>query len=259
MIIDCKNKLICFLALPFFSIPTFAANGHGYIGGSIAASFAQLGNNSPQITYFSGSRIRDNYPLKNNHPEAAVLGGNGGYEFTGTGTLLNPSIDLGAGIYGDLSTYHYTGHLIETAAGDRSNTLYDYKFHLTSMRVLAEIQLNWMLAQLSPFFNFGLGSSWNRVSGYHETAVTLNGYPPLQPFRAKTNEHFAYQVGAGVSSMFRFSNLKSAFPQERISVGYRYVNLGSTSFGTRGSAYPHRLNMGLLQTNEVYLNYTHFF
>jgi hypothetical protein len=255
--IACKNILIGFLASFFFFIPTCSANGHIYLGASVAASFAQQGTASPQISYFSGDIITDAYPHNNNNASTAIFGINAGYEFSGA--HWNPSIAFGLGIYSNLVDYNYQGQVIETAAGDASTTLYNYSYNINSKRLMAEVQLSWLVAKLSPFLNFGVGTSWNRMNNYHEMQINSTSYPPFPPFQTRTNDNIAYQAGIGLSTAFNFASTKSDDPKERISLGYRYVNLGTTAFRTRGSVYPFVLNTGLLKTNDVYLSYTHLF
>lgn len=255
--IGCKKRLISFLSLFFFSIPAFSAYGHIYAGASLGASFAKLDNRSPQISYLSGALITDAYPLNSTNASTGIFGINGGYEFTGIN--WRPAVALGLGIYSLLVDYDYKGQLIETPAGDPSSTLYNYTYSINNTRVMAEIQLTWMFCHFSPFINFGAGPAWYRMNGYTETPATSNGFTALPPFRSHTNVNLAYQAGFGVSTAFNFAGSQSDFPQERISVGYRYVDLGTTTFKTRGSVYPYRLKTGLLTTNDVYLSYTHLF
>lgn len=239
--------VITVFALSLSSIPAFST-GHGYLDGSIGPSYAKLSKSNPQISYQSGVLITDAYPLNSNRSLSAILSLNGGYEFTGE--HWRPAIALGFGAYFNPNDYHFNGQVIETAAGNASTTLYNYRYKMKSTRAMAEIQLTMMLPNVSPFISFGMGSAWNRVSHYSETAVTSSGYSPAPSFHSQTNFNFAYQVGAGLSA---------AFNQERFSVGYHYVQSGETSFGTRGSAYPYRLQTGSLMSDDVYFNYTHLF
>lgn len=255
--IGCKKGLISFLTPFFFFNSAYSTNGHIYIGVSIASSFAKPGIHSPQISYLSGDTITDDYPLSKKNASTAIFGANGGFEFTGA--QGKPSIALGLGLYSNLVDYSLQGQVIETAAGDASSILYNYAYDVNSKRLMAEIQLSWTFYKLSPFLNFGLGSAWSRMNNYHEMSTNTIGFPPLPPFQTHTNTNFAYQAGFGVNMAFPGVGAKSGLPQERISLGYRYVNLGTASFGTRGADYPYTLNSGLLQTNEVYLGYTHLF
>lgn len=253
----CKNRFIRCLAISFFVIPACSASGHSYLGASLAASFAQTGNNSPQIAYFSGATITDAYPLSHNRSSAALLGVNGGYEFTAADR--RPAVALGLGVYSNLANYNFDGHLVETAAGDASSTLYHYRYHVNTARVMAEIQMTWVLASFSPFINAGVGAAWNRMSDYDETAITSSGYPALPGFQSHTNTRVAWQAGLGLSRTFHFASDKTGFSEDRVSLGYRFVNSGKASFGGRNAAYPYALDTGSLKTNEVYLGYTHLF
>jgi hypothetical protein len=251
-----KNTNIFFVLL-FFSIPAFSAQGHIYLGGSLGGSMAILNKNMPIISYSSGTLITDAYPLNNIRNSTAIFSINSGYEFVGAN--WKPAVALGFGIYSNLDDYTYKGQLIETAEGDLSDTLYNYSYTIKSSRVMAEVKLIWTFNKLSPFVDFGIGAAWNKMNGYSETATTSTGYTALPPFQSNTNTNIAYQAGFGLSTAFNFAVSKANFLQERISLGYRYVNLGTTSFGTRGIDYPYHLNTGLLKTSDVYLAYTHLF
>ena len=115
------------------------------------------------------------------------------------------------------------------------------------------------MEQFVPFINIGIGSAWNRLNGYKESPVDSTGYVALPPFQSHTNSNFAYQVGLGVGYAFNFDRYEADYQHERISLGYRYVNLGDASFGTRGAVYPYSLDTGRLISNEAYLTYTHLF
>jgi hypothetical protein len=256
--IVCKRRLVSLFALFFFSMPALSANGHIYAATSLGWSYAKLSNSSPQISYASGDLITDAYPLKSyNKASASAFSINGGYEFSGLN--WQPAIALGLGVYTNPADYGYNGQLVETAAGDPASALYNYSYDVNSTRLMAEIQFTWILGKLSPFINLGIGPAWTKLSGYSEKTATSTGYPALSPFQAHTTVNFAYQAGLGVSTSFNFAGSQASFPHERLSLGYRFVNLGTTSFGTRGSEYPYHLNTGWLKTNDVYLSYTHLF
>jgi len=248
--------VVSLFALLLFAAPAFSTLGHVYLSGSVGPSYAKLGKSTPRISYLSGVLITDAYPLKSDYSLSVTLSVNGGYEFTGAKWM--PAIMLGCGGYFN-PQYYYRGQAVETAAGDPSSTLYNYHYHINTTRLMAEMQLTWILAYVSPFINLGVGPAWNRASGYKETAVTSTGYPPLPPFHSQTNLNCAYQAGLGISTAFNFCENQSCVQQERVSVGYRYVYLGKTAFGTRGSAYPYQLNTGSLMLNDVYFSYTHLF
>lgn len=252
-----SKQKFSWVILFLFSTSVFAANGHMYFGGTIGASEATVGNTNPTIKYYDGN-LTDAYPVHDRHATTALIGVNGGYEFVGAGYM--PAIALGLGIYGTPWEYDYKGQVIETAIGDLSSTLYNYKYNIVSTRFMIETQFTLMLGKLAPFLNIGIGPAWNRLNGYRESSVDGTGcVEQLPTFQSHTNTNFAYQVGLGVGYAFNFKSYVLDYLHERISLGYRYVNLGETSFGTRGAVYPFNLNMGRLSSNEVYLSYTHLF
>ncbi len=234
----------------------FSFDGHPYIGGSLGASIGKMERTYPQISYFSGTMILDSYPINNNHLSTVIGGINGGYEFLES--QWRPAIALGLGAY-QSGQYSITGTVVETATPDPSSTLYNYKYDLDSRRIMAEIQLTWLLGTFSPFINLGVGPSWNRTSSYTESSVNSTGVTPLSPFQSRTSANIAYQAGLGVSCVFNIMKSQTGFKHERFSLGYQYVDLGQASLGTRGSAYPYQLNSGRLTTYEVFLSYTHLF
>ncbi len=251
------KSITSFLLLCFFLPPVFAAStGHVYLGILIGAGISKLDHSNPQINYDDGF-LTDSYPVYNSRSTRAILAANGGYEFLGSGIL--PALSLGLGIYGAPKNYAYRGQLIETAYGDPSFPLYYYKFHRDNLRLMIESKFSWKISTIAPYVDLGLGWAWNRLSDYRENPVNATGYVALLPFHANTNNHFTYQIGLGISYLLNCKDLKSDYQQDRISLGYRYVDLGHISFGTRGITYPYSLNFGRLTNNEIYLAYTHFF
>ncbi|MFW2569903.1 outer membrane protein [Legionella sp. 29fVS95] len=241
-----------------FLLPTcvFAVNGNFYLSAGIGASRLKVGNSTPQIHYYDGL-LTDAYPVRDNKETRAVTGLSGGYEFTGRQSI--PALALGLGIYGMPNKFNYKGQLVETALGDKSCALFNYKFHIRSVRAMAEAQFTWMLSQLATFINIGVGPAWSRLNGYSESPVDSIGYVALPPFQSRTDTNLAYQVGLGVGYRFNVKPSVLNHQHEQIALGYRYINLGRASFGTRGDVYPYRLDIGRLTTNEFYLSYTHLF
>jgi opacity protein-like surface antigen len=250
-------KIIRFLLITLFSLPVFSATGHMYVGGSVAASFSKLSNGEPQITYISGGTITDTYPRNNRRESSSVVAVNGGYEFIGS--HWKPAIALGMGLYTTPVGYTYNGQVIETPSGGANDTLFDYSYNISNTRVMAEAQFTWMLGMFAPFVDAGVGPSWNRVNGYTETLVSGQHFTNLPDFKTRTSTTIAYQAGLGVSALFNFGKVKSSFKHERVSIGYRYVDLGNTSLGSRGMSYPHKLSTGTLTANDIYIAYTHLF
>lgn len=250
------RKLIEVLCLSFCTTSAMATNHHAYISAGVGGSQARLSANNPEINYYDGN-LTDAYPLNHSRASTAVVSLNAGYEFKVCS--MQPTIAVGLGVYTNPTPYGYSGQLIETASGDPANTLYNYTYNVTSTRVMAEAQLTWTVGNFTPFINVGVGPAWNDMNGYTEAPVDSEGYVALPPFSSRTSTNLAYQAGFGVGYAFNVEGNDSAFKHERISVGYRYVNLGNTSFGTRGAEYPYALRTGSLTSNDVYLTYTHLF
>ncbi len=235
------------LAACLVSIPALAATP--YVGATLGASYATQNQSLQQITYVSGVGITDAYPVNDNQVSALNFSLNGGYEFSGD-NHLKPAIAIGLGFYNTPVGYDFTGTVIETVAGSPPSTLFNYTYNLYNIRLMAEAQFTWQLGLVAPFINIGVGPGWNRANGYTETPLTPVGFAGQPPFQSNTNVVFAYQAGLGISTTIH---------QERIAIGYRYVNLGQTTLGTRGPTYPYSLKTGSLYTNDVYLSYTHLF
>jgi hypothetical protein len=250
-----KHSLLLLLLLPG---PSFASvYYYMYLGGSIGGSSGQISASDPTITYADGT-ITDAYPLNRRNSIRSILSLNGGYELMGREG--NPTFDIGIGVYSTPTGYAYNGNLIETAAGGSGVTLYNYSYRVSSTRLMLEGQINFILGDFSPFINAGIGSAWNNATSYDESPAGGTTYPPLPSFANKSMNNLAYQGGVGISYAFSTGAYQEdAFKPERLSLGYRYTNLGSAEFGTRGATYPYPLNIGTLTTNDIYLSYTHFF
>jgi hypothetical protein len=252
-----KSRLVSFAALCFISFPVCSASGHLYISSSLGGSYAHVGNSSPRITYTSGVPIIDDYPLDSQHSSTTLFSLNGGYEFTGES--WRPAISVGLGLYTNPVDYDFNGEVIETVTGDAPATVYNYTYNINNTRVMAEVQLTWLMKHVAPFISVGAGPAWNRTNSYTESPVSSNGFVALPPFQSRSSFNLAYQAGVGVAYAFNYANPAAEFQKDRIAIGYRYVSLGQTSFGTRGIDYPHSINTGSLQTNDIYISYTHLF
>lgn len=255
-IFNISSKL--FILLLFFSSPsTFSQTGHVYVTGEFGLSGAKLGKSSPNIVYYN-NLITDVYPANHNTTTTGLFGIRVGDEWAGQG--IRPAVGIGLGMYGTPSTYNFNGQVIETTQDGPSNELYTYKYKISNIRLMLETQLTWMgWLHFISFVNFGIGSSWNHSSNYHETVAMSDGYLPLPPFKSHTNKNFAYQVGLGLGYAFNIKNAKDGFQHERVTIGYRFINLGKVGFGTRGSLYPYSLNTKQFTANEFSLSLTYLF
>ena len=247
------------LVLLCLSTSLFASDEcrHYYVGGSAGYSRGMISNRDPQIQYANGT-LTDAYPSRNIQANTLIGSLNGGYEFGGTGKV--PSVALGLGVYVNPTRYLFRGQLIETPLNDASNLLYNYKYTINTTRVMAEAQFTWLIGNVTPFLNVGLGTSFNHIASYSESVATSDGYVPLPPYQSHTNTNFVYQVGCGIGYAFDYTyDSDIDYLRERVSIGYLYANLGSTSLGTRGSVYPYSINAGNFETNNIYISYTHMF
>jgi hypothetical protein len=245
------------MSLLSLSSAALAYDGHFYLGAGYGKSFGTLSDNNPSITYYQGY-LTDAYPLNHSRSSTGIVDLQGGYEFTGFG--LRPAIAVGLGVYKTPNSYRYTGQMIETPLGSAGNTLYDYSFRVRSTRIMAETKFTWSLpAHITPFVELGVGPAWTRLMDYQETSISSDTYVALPGFSSHTNNNLAYQAGVGVGYAFNIGQQDDHFQHERLSIGYRFVNLGSVSFGTRGTEYPYTLSLGTLQTQDFYLGFTHFF
>lgn len=247
-----------YLILLLISPTVFATKGHVYLSGSLGASRSNPGNTAPKIIYYS-TTLTDHYPMSASHSTALGLGINVGYELFENCLRPQMGFAFGLGFY-ETGNYQYKGQLIETAFLGPTSTLYNYQFRINSNRLMAEAKMTWLLGHFVPFVDIGVGAAWNHLGGYRETPVDASGYISLPPFQTNTNTNVAYQLGFGLGGAFNFPSCeKKDFQHERIALGYRYANLGSASFGTRGSVYPYHLDTSNLTANEFYLIYMHLF
>lgn len=250
-----SKHLLIFLC--FFSTATQATQGHVYLSGEIGAGRATIDNSSPKIIS-NGGAVIDMYSLDGSHASAPLYGLNVGYELVET--CLSPIMGFafGLGLY-DIGNFNFNGQVLETTGSGPADKLYNYKFHLSSLRLLAEAKMTWLLNHFVPFIDMGIGAAWNHMSGYHENPINHSVTLALPPFQSNTNTNLSYQIGLGMGYAFNFSCKRTDFQHERIVLGYHYVSLGNASFGTRGSIYPYHLDMSTVTTNEFYLGYTHLF
>jgi opacity protein-like surface antigen len=236
---------------------SYSLSGDFYLSPSVAASFLSIKSNS-SISYPSGGIITDTYSITNQVKSASMINLSGGYRFKEQ--VKNLNFSLGLGFYTNPSRYTYSGQVSETPSGDSSYLLYDNTFRIVTTRVMAEAQVNLTMGKFSPFLNFGIGPTWNRLYDYTEAAVDSLGFVVQQPFQSKTNTNFAYQAGAGLSYSFNLTKTSTyTRPKENVFIGYYYANLGANSFGIRDATYPYPLAIGQLNSQGVYLGYMHLF
>jgi len=224
-----------------------------YIAVNLGVSFAQFPDSTPTITYYN-NLLTDRYPLRSGKTGGApVIGLEFGYRFSGHG--WHPTILAGLGLYSIVNPFVVHGTVNETPLGGSTFTLYEYRFNVKNYaRAMAEVQFSWLWAhRFTPFIDLGVGPAFNKLYSYQEKTATPNGFVAAPPFRENSSINLAYELGFGIGTLFGHHKT------ENIALGFRYLDLGSVSFGTRGSSYPYRLHLGRLMTKEVYLRYTHSF
>lgn len=192
------------------------------------------------------------YLPTNNYSWAALYGINVGYEFK-LESYENNLVSFGIGIY-QSSNYAAKGQawFIYPNSDD---ALANYAYKLQSTRFMAELQLARQFElkkiKLIPFVTFGIGPALNFANSYQETKVGST-YPLAAGFKTQLNIRFVYQAGVGVACPFNAD-------RDRLSIAYRFVDLGNAHFDS-AEGYPlYQLNVGRIRANEIYLGYTHSF
>ncbi|ARM35193.1 hypothetical protein B0B39_17485 [Legionella longbeachae] len=132
-------------------------------------------------------------------------------------------------------------------------TNYNYHFDFTSNLLLISGKMNlFKHGMFSPYINGGIGSSFNKVSNYNETA--LEGVTPrVSPgFRTANTSEFAYNIGAGIDI-----HLLSRFI---FSLGYIYQDLGPYPSGNGTGTWSNQsLNPGSYHSNEILASMSYLF
>jgi hypothetical protein len=233
---------------------TFAGDAHPYVSLGIHDSNLHLSDSHPQINYFGGLLNYD-YPPNSRREHGSLFAAQGGYEFFAN----KASLAFGLGAYSTLSKYGYSGRVMQTSLGDPTSLLYNYEYNIASTRLMAEAKFSWHVQRISPFVNVGLGEAWTRINAYSESTVDDIGYVALPAHQSRTNTRLAYQAGFGLAYAFNCAGKSSSFLQDRFSIGYEYVGLGRGEMGTRGSEYPYKLKLGRLNSNDLYISFTHLF
>lgn len=268
------RTILCWLSLlgVCVAMPALALDGHWYAGAGYGKGLATLGNSNPEVTYYYGY-LTDAYPLTNSQTSAGVANVSGGYEWPAMRSGW-PAIAVGVGLYTTPKSYNYQGQVNETALGSESKDYYDYQFQLSSTRLMVETTFTWTVAQQwRPYGELGIGVALNTVSDYSESVASSNthGYVTTPPFESKTTSNVAYQVGVGLGYDFNFDDINTfdadsdyvadSFQHERLKIGYRWVDSGSASTGTR-SIDPYNsynIDLGTVKTQELYISFTHYF
>lgn len=239
------------IAKPHYS-ERYIALGHSYLGVIAGASIASLGKEQTDTTASSSGTNRK-YTYTDRASSAILYGINGGYEFE-----IEPNMlwSLGLGIYQGLNYSLKGQELVVSSLSSNSKYYADYTYHVCSTRLMLETQLAWEIffsyrTKFIPFVFVGAGPALNYANSYQDTLIDSSaaGYPS---FKSKSKISFAYQLGVGIAYPFNLDN-------SRLSISYRYVDLGTARFGDRSSDSVYRLDTGRIRANEIFIGYTHLF
>lgn len=169
-----------------------------------------------------------------------------GYRFR---SIHPVSMALGAAFY--YITWGRYGGIVHPAFS--LNPAFDtlnYSYHLSS--ALLWLEQYWMFGRghWRPYLFLGFGAAWNNTFDYREVPTNPNGSaaPIAVAFKSKVQPYFSYGIGVGIN--YLLSNNKT-----RISVGYRYINLGKGRLGmTPLQTTSERLSTGRLYAHLIILS-----
>ncbi len=211
----------------------------------------QFPNSSSTLTVNNGSGFPSPYDVdiysgssRNNSGIFALSGG----RVWQRNSFYIPSYSLGV-MWQHLFRNNLNGQITQYSDPEFLN--YDYQLNTTSNVVLAYSKINiFSYKKFLPYFNIGLGGTFNRTNGYNEEALEFVTARVSPQFQDNSSNQFAYLLGAGFDVL--------ATPNLSISAGYNYLNIGNLATGygveTWSAA---KLNYGANSTNEVLitLNY----
>lgn len=233
------------LRLLSFGILFFSAASQAHVKPVIAltlgADNAHYTQTSPTI--FFGPPIIDifNTYVPTNSSNTKLLGG----VFLGAQFTLNPKVflQLGASYYQN-SDFQPQGDSYQQGSSSMINSYYQYD--LQSQRVLAETKILCTVKNIfHPYVDVGIGEAFNRSSNYAENPYAFNGGNTVSTLTENnhTTQNFTYIAGLGVD-MNLTKNLL-------IGLGYRYADLGTSSFGGSNSG---ASSSPILQTTSLTSN-----
>lgn len=151
-------------------------------------------------------------------------------------------------------------HLFRTNIGNQIQQFslmnvptYDYHLDISSNIVTLQGKID--LAHYSimaPYASVGLGFASTHVESYNEAPIGLTPNRANPGYASKTNNHFAYNLGAGLD--FKFSR------QVIISAGYEYQQLGNLISGYGSDSWAEeRLNLGRYAGNVFLVSISFLF
>ena len=227
--------------------PFFSASGNWFVTLGAGEQYPQWNNPIRVNTDLAAPYNKDYYSTQNkNKPVLALSLGR---------RWKREDFWLPAYSFGVFWQYFYRTNLGHNIAvhSPPAVTNYSYNWQLTSNLLLASAKLNlFQYGTLSPYVNGGIGSSFNRTSGYTERAlpgVTARVSPAFPKF---STSEFSYHVGVGLDLQ--------VMPQLIASLGYIYQDLGPTSSGPGKGIWSNQsLNPGSYRSNEILISLSYLF
>lgn len=133
-----------------------------------------------------------------------------------------PAVSVGMN-YKYISPIKVDGQIEEFSDPEFTNYNYNYQLDHEMLSLFTKLNI-YRFNRFSPYVLFGIGSSWNRSSDYHEIAMA-DVDPAREPpqFGDKTDRQFAYDIGLGIDFMIN-ENLS-------LSLAYDYLNFSSNETG----------------------------
>ena len=231
---------------------------HPYLSGELSQDTISNSISQPVISYYD-NQINDAYPLNKNRVNTTQWSVHSGYEWQPLSSKW--IFSAGIGFYNDVKPYTRSGAMDESILGDNPTHLYDYELQGMNRRLMFETSA--LYAWNNHLFGYadaGVGRAWNKLYGYQETVATPDGFVALAPFQDNTTTNIAYQFGGGLGYAFNlFSSPENSTNRERLSMGYRFVNLGKAALNIRDNTYAYPLDFGTLKAQEWYCRFTYLF
>lgn len=229
--------------IPYFNIPIQPVLT---ITGGTAFS-SRIGSNNTLPTVDSSTYV---YSPSTDNDYANIVGFFIGGEYCNDPTY---STQLGLGYY-QTSSFVVNGTVTQGVDPGSSN-IFNYSYTLKSQELLIEgkILLNMGDANnYHPYFEFGLGESYNRTGNFSVTYPTFLTFTPI--FADNSTASFAFNLGLGIDV-----DLSTHW---RGGVGYRYANLGNSNLGAAqidGTTISGNLQQENVYVSEIVAQFTYVF
>ncbi|MFJ1269328.1 hypothetical protein ACD661_12240 [Legionella lytica] len=105
-----------------------------------------------------------------------------------------------------------------------------YGFQAKSDALMLEAKALYSRYALKPYVLVGIGSSWNKLSAYHEKPSDPSlSASPIVPFSDRTTQTFAYELGAGLQYLLWDDQRRHI--QYHASAGYQYFSMDRGALG----------------------------